>query len=181
MRIQSGKLGELAAERFFADNGFHMVRTQPETTILGTLSVPMVMALKRFIPRLAHFGYMVIARMHKGGVADYCGYEDVYLKRWDDTLRQWVKDNSGESMPIYRACEVKEASGSSMPASRLDRAQRAFLASLPKGCAWVGIFFTDHQKFEMFPFVEKGSYKKTMEVNHSMKGEMPCLNKEKKC
>lgn len=160
MRLQSGRMGELAAERWFLNNGWFMVHTQPEITILAMITVPMVMALKRFIPRLAAFGHMVIARLHRGGVPDFTGYEDVFLKRWDDTLRQWVKDNRGQSIPVYRACEVKEAIGDTMPASRLDKKQRAFMSSLPAGCAWVGVFWMDTQKFSVYPFVSKGSYKR---------------------
>ena len=140
MRLQSGRCGELSAERWFLSNGWHMVRTQPPITILGMVSPPMVSALKRFIPRLAAFGHMVIARMGKGGCADYTGYL--------------------MSTSRYIACEVKEASGDSMPASKLDKDQRASMAGLPIGCAWVGIFWVDVQKFEIFPFIEKGSYKR---------------------
>lgn len=163
-RLQNGQVGEIAAERYFANNGWKMIRSQPPVTILCMVTPPMIALLKRFSPRLAAFGHMVIARMGKGGVPDYTGFEDVFLKRWDDTLRQWVKDNSGASIPVYRACEVKEASGDSMPASRLDKEQRDFMAALPAGSAWVGVFFNDTQKFEMFPFIEKGSYKRGMGI-----------------
>jgi len=147
-RLQNGQVGEIAAERWFLNNGWKMVRTQPPVTILCMVTPPMITLLKRFTfsPRLAAFGHMVIARMGKGGVPDYTGFAF----------------KEGLSEAHYRACEVKEATGNSMPASRLDKEQRAFLSYLPGGCAWVGIFWTDTQKFEMFPFVEKGSYKRGM-------------------
>lgn len=160
MKLQSGQVGERMAEQWFTNNGWHMTRTQPPITILGMVTPPMVAILKKFSPRLAAFGHMVIARLGKGGVPDYTGYEDVFLKRWDDTLRQWVKENSGAPISVYRACEVKEASGDSMPASRLDKPQRDFMARLPEGSAWVGVFWQETQKFSMYPFVERGSYKR---------------------
>lgn len=135
--IQRGGHGEMAAEIWFRKNKWNMVRTQPPVTILGMVKPNMVMALKRFIPRLAAFGHMVIARLGKGGVPDYTG---CYLA-------------------FYRACEVKEAKGDTMPASRLDKAQRDFMSALPVGCSWVGILWDDGT-FEMFPYVSQGSYKK---------------------
>jgi hypothetical protein len=158
-RLQSGRAGEIQAEQWFHNHGWCMVRTQPPVTILGILGGPMIAMLKRYFPRLSFFGHMVIARMGKGGVPDYTGYEDVFLRRWDDTLRQWVKDNSGASTPVYRACEVKEACEDTMPASRLDKSQREFMAALQIECAWVGILWDDGQ-FSMHPFTAKGSYKK---------------------
>ena len=143
MRLQSGKMGELAAERWFADNQWHMVRTQPPVTILGMITPPMVSVLKRFIPRLAAFGHMVIARMGRGGVPDYMGH----------TV-------SASGYPLYRCCEVKEATGDTMPASRLASDQREFMKRLPVGCAFVGIFWLDTMKFSMYEFIEKGSYKR---------------------
>ncbi len=58
----------------------------------------------------------------------------------------------------FIACEVKEAHGDSMPASRLSKAQRETMANYPGGCAFVGILWDTG--FEIFPFIEKGSYKK---------------------
>lgn len=150
IRLQSGKMGELAAERFFSNHRWHMTRTQPPVTILGIVTPAMVAVIKRFIPRLAAFGHMVIARMGKGGVADYTGY----------AINKHYADVGDHIIPVYVACEVKEAHGDSMPASRLDKDQRDFLAGLPAGSAWVGIFWTDCQKFSMHEFVEKGSYQR---------------------
>ena len=83
---------------------------------------------------------------------DYTGY-----------MHRCIYEHDGDKLSIhaacYVACEVKEASGNSMPASRLDKEQRAFMAKLPVGCSWVGIFWTETQKFTIHPFVEKGSYK----------------------
>lgn len=126
MRLQSGKIGEIAAERWFLNNGWRMVRTQPAIQILGSKPGK-------------HYGRVFTVRMvDRGGVPDYTGFRDGFY---------------------YVACEVKEASGDSMPASRLDKEQRAFMASLPNMAAMVGIFWTDHQKFTMHPFIGKGSYK----------------------
>ena len=154
MRLQSGRMGELAAERWFLNNGWCMVRTQPPITILGMVTPPMVGMLKRFSPRLAAFGHMVIARLGKGGVPDYTGYirNGVPHMHSDEQTFTWK--------PLYVACEVKEATGATMPASRLDKEQRTFMTSLPEGCAWAGVFWVDTQKFEMFPFIDKGSYKR---------------------
>lgn len=135
--MKPGEAGEYAATIWFRQHGWDMVRTQPPITILGMLTPVMVGVLKRFIPRLASFGHMVIARMEAGGIADF----------------------TGRLGTEYRACEVKEASGKSMPASRLAPEQRAFLATLPTGCAWVGVLWSDG-KFQVFPFIEKGSYKR---------------------
>ena len=149
-RLQSGKVGELAAERWFAENGWKMIRTQPPVTILGMVSQPMIGVLKRFIPRLAAFGHIVIARMGKGGVPDYTGYQ-AKIQRGS-----YVDDNG----TAYRAVEVKEAKGDSMHASRLDKAQREFMSCLPHESAWVGIWWEDHQQFTMHLFSnERGSYK----------------------
>lgn len=154
MRLQSGQVGERMAEQWFLNNGWHMVRTQPPVTILGMITAPMITVLKRFIPRLAAFGYMVIARLGKGGVPDYTGYirNGVPHMHVDQETFTW--------RPLYVACEIKESSGDSMPASRLDIEQRRFMAALPGGSAWVGVFWTDTQTFTIHPFVEKGSYKK---------------------
>lgn len=148
MRLKPGEIGERQAEQWFLNNGWHMTRTQPPVTILGIVTPSMIAVIKRFIPRLAAFGYMVIARMGKGGVADYTGYE--------------VEEQSQTygPQPVYRACEVKEASGNSMPCSRLDKAQREFMDLLPEGCAWVGVFWADTGKFTMHPYQSKGSYKR---------------------
>lgn len=149
-RLQNGQAGERAAEMWFANNGWRMVRTQPPMMILGMITPSLMVVLRRFIPRLAYFGHMVIARMGKGGVPDYTGYE------WRKVGGQDVLDDSAE----YRAVEVKEAQGDSMPASRLDKAQREFMAALPAGCAYVGILWMDTGKFTMHEFKEKGSYKR---------------------
>jgi hypothetical protein len=148
-------MGELAAERWFADHGWHMVRTQPPVKILGMISPAMAYALKRFIPRLATFGHMVVARLEKGGQPDYTGY-CVVIRRADP-----ANDNMDSWDGSYRACEVKECAGDSMPASRLDKEQRAFMIALPKGCAWTGIFWIDTQKFTMHEFLDKGAYRRS--------------------
>ena len=142
--MQNGQVGERMAEQWFLNHGWKMFRTQPPVTILGMLTLPMVRILKPFIPRLAAFGHMVIARMGKGGIPDFTGFAF----------------KEGLSEAHYRAVEVKEASGDSMPASRLDKAQRSFMSYLPGGCAWVGIFWRDTGKFTMHEFLEKGSYKR---------------------
>jgi len=143
MRLKSGQAGELAAEQWFRVNEWHMVRTQPETTILGMVTPAMVGSLKRFIPCLSAFGHMVICRMGKGGISDYTGFE------------------GNLQIPAYRAVEVKEATGDTMPCSRLDKDQRAFLSSLPTNCAWVGILWVETGKFTMHRYQERGSYKRT--------------------
>lgn len=142
-RLQNGQAGEMAAQNWFINNGWEMIRTQPPVTILGMITPPLVAVLRQFIPRLAYFGHMVIARMGKGGAPDYTGFA-----------------NFAPGFPIYRAVEVKEAAGDSMPASRLDKAQRDFMAALPGQCAWVGILWVDTGKFTMHEFREKGSYKR---------------------
>ncbi len=149
--LQSGQVGEVMAEQWFANHGWRMVRTQPPVTILGIITPAIVAVLRRFIPRLVAFGHMVIARMGKGGVADYSGF-----------VKHTVCANLAEpyEIALYRACEVKEAAGDSMEASRLDKDQRAFMAGLPAGCAFVGIFWKDVQKFSMHPFIERGSYRR---------------------
>ena len=67
-----------------------------------------------------------IVNSGRGGIADYTGYK-----------------NQLSGIPVYIACEVKEANGTSMPASRLKPAQRKWLAVLPEGSAYVGIFWMD--------------------------------------
>jgi len=141
MRHQSGQAGEKAAEFYFKKNGWHMVRTQPPITILGLVTKPMVATLRRFIPRLAYFGHMVIARMGSGGVPDYTGYVMV------------------GNRPTYIAVEVKECNKDTMPASRLSVRQREFLSKLPVGAAFVGILWGDGT-FDVYPFIGRGSYKK---------------------
>jgi len=72
-------------------------------------------------------------------------------------------DTEGE----FRAVEVKEAKpceGDSVPASRLTASQRIFLIGLAAGIAHVGILWRSGE-FEMFPFTEKGSYKKGEGLN----------------
>jgi hypothetical protein len=139
-RLQSGQRGEKSAESWFLANGWFMVRTQPPITILGMVTRPILSATRRVFPRMALFGHMVIARLGKGGVPDYTGY---FFEK---------------GVPVYVAMEVKEANDSTMPASRLDKAQREFMRLLPKGCAFVGILW-ESEAFEVFPFIEKGSYK----------------------
>jgi len=60
----------------------------------------------------------------------------------------------------FMAVEVKECRQNSMPASRLSQKQRAFLSSLREGQAHVGVLWRDG-KFEVFQFVNQGSYKKS--------------------
>lgn len=142
-RFQRGQAGEMAAELYFKKLGWRMFRTQPPVTILAVLTGPIIQTLNRFIPRLAYFGSMVVARMSKGGIADYTGYIHLLGKE-----------------PLYRAVEVKEAKGDAMPASRLDKAQRAFMDALPPGCGFIGILWVDHGTFQMCPYIKKGSYKR---------------------
>ena len=82
-----------------------------------------------------------------GGIADYTGHEAIEL-------------HDGRTLPLFRACEVKEAKGDRMPCSRLGRKQRAYMDSLPNGCAWVGVLWVDHSTFEMFHYQQTGSYTK---------------------
>lgn len=132
MRLKRGEIGERAAEQWFLNNGWHMVRTQPAIQILG------VAPGKRY-------GQVFTVRMvGRGGVPDYTGYK---YKACLDNI-------------VYYACEVKEAAGDSMPCSRLDKAQREFMDKLPYGSAWVGILWTDTGKFTMHPYQAKGSYKR---------------------
>lgn len=129
-RLQSGQQGERMAEQWFVNNGWHMVRTQPAIQILGTK------------PGKLYGRIFTVRMIGKGGVPDYTGY--VYAREGAQ----------------YQACEVKEAVGDSMPCSRLYSDQRAFMKALPYECAWVGVWWVDHQQFEMFPFKERGAYKR---------------------
>lgn len=91
----------------------------------------------RIIRALGKGQFVVV--FSRGGVADFTGF-----------------NNDGE----YVACEVKEASGDSMQCSVLDRDQRMWMASIPACCAWVGIYWTDHGEFRVYPFKNEGSYKR---------------------
>ena len=82
-----------------------------------------------------------------GGIADYTGHEYIEL-------------HDGRALPLFRACEVKEARGDRMPCSRLGRKQRAYMDSLPNGCAWVGVLWTDTGTFEMYHYQQTGAYVK---------------------
>lgn len=139
--MPSGKLGETAAAIFFRIHGWTMFRTQPETTIIKTLSPNILKNLARtwpsFFGRIAFWGYLVLARMRRGGIADFTGY-----------------DKDGK----YVACEVKEAQGDSMPCSRLEKDQKKWLWALPGGSAWVGIYWLSHGRFTLHEFKLKGSY-----------------------
>lgn len=73
----------------------------------------------------------------EGGMPDFFGYRE---------------DLSGVFV------EVKEAHGTSWPASKLSAEQRAFMAALPSGTAFVGILWDDC--FEIFHFIDRGSYRK---------------------
>src|SRR5512139_2417461 len=135
--LKSGEIGERQAEQWFLNNGWNMVRTQPAMQILDAAPG------KRY-------GIIFTCRMvGRGGVPDYTGYEYVQAVPGLQTME-------GEGA-LYRAVEVKEASGDTMPCSRLDKAQRAFMAALPAGCAWVGIYWTDTAKFTMHEYKRKGS------------------------
>ena len=65
-----------------------------------------------------------------------------------------------DGVPRFRAVEAKEAHGDSWPASKLTPAQRAFMATLPAGCAHVYILWDDGGAGEMYPFTARGSYKR---------------------
>lgn len=135
-------MGELAAERYFLDHGWKMVRTQPAIQILGMKPGKV-------------FGKIFTVRMiGRGGVPDYTGYRPIRCALQPDSHTIDI-----DFFPRYLACEVKEATGDTMPASRLDREQREFMAALPEGSAFVGVFWTEHQRFTMHRFREKGSYK----------------------
>ncbi|MHB9054261.1 MAG: hypothetical protein ACYC5F_09815 [Thermoleophilia bacterium] len=85
-----------------------------------------------------------LAAFKTGGMPDYVGhyrYEHV----------------DGDVFQRVAYCEVKECNTNSMPASRLSRAQREFMVALPGDAAYVGILWDEY--FEMFPFIETGSYK----------------------
>lgn len=135
--LRSGEVGERAAEQWFLNHGWHMVRTQPAIQILG-------------VAPGRRFGTVFTVRMvGRGGVPDYTGYVV------SPTVGIYVV-----TAPIYRACEIKEASGDTMPCSRLDKEQRDFMDGLPAGCAWVGILWTETGKFSMHAYKSKGSYQK---------------------
>lgn len=89
-----------------------------------------------------------LAAFKAGGMPDYLGY--VTLSATDNPYRP---------KPVFMAVEVKECNTDSMPASRLSKAQREFMAALPDGTAWVFILWRSGE-YEMFPFIQKGSYKK---------------------
>ena len=86
-----------------------------------------------------------LAAFKAGGMPDFMGLLPGY--------------EPGEGVNQFRACEVKECNTDSMPASRLSKSQREFMSALPDGTAFVGILWRDGT-FEMFRFVNKGSYKK---------------------
>lgn len=139
-RLQPGRIGEIQAEQWFINNGWYMVRTQPAIQILG-------------IKPGAWYGRIFMVRMvGRGGVPDYTGYKMAI------PYDGFFVGEPLDTRPIYRACEVKEAAGDTMPASRLDKAQRQFMADLPAGSAWVGIYWTDHGKYSMHKFIDRGSY-----------------------
>ena len=142
-RDLTGKTGERAAELQFPTYGWEMQRTQPPMTPIKVLTQGMMWSLKRSFPksfgRVAAWGHIIIARMGKRGIADYTG--------WDRHDR-------------YVACEVKEADGTSMPCSRVSKEQRQFLARVPAGAAWVGVYWRDNGTFRVYPYQEKGSYKR---------------------
>lgn len=136
-RLRSGQIGEIQAEQWFLNNGWHMTRTQPAIAILGSKPGK-------------HYGRLFTVRMvGRGGVPDYTGYHVLGGAS--------VIEESG--IAEYRAVEVKECADESMPASRLDKAQREFMKSLPGGCAFVGIFWIKTQIFTMHQFIDKGSYR----------------------
>lgn len=121
------------AERWFAENDWSMVRTQPAIRILGSK------------PGSRYGRIFTVCMVGKGGSPDYTGY--MY---------------GLHGVAEYRACEVKEvSSGNSMPASRLSREQRDFMGHLPEGCAWVGVWWVDYQRFEMYKFKARGAYRFT--------------------
>ena len=82
-----------------------------------------------------------------GGIADYTGYSP---EEWGRPL----------DVPVYTACEVKEARGDSMPCSRLSRKQRAWMSSLPPGCAYVAILWVDYGTMDVLEYKPSGSYKR---------------------
>ena len=87
-------------------------------------------------------GRPIIINCGKGGIADFTGY---YM---DGVAAH------------YRACEVKEVhDGHTMPASRLSKDQRAWMAALPRGTAYVCcVWMQCNPEAEVFPFVGKGTY-----------------------
>ena len=70
-------------------------------------------------------------------------------------------DMEAYGLPLYRACEIKTTAQDDLPHSALTPAQRAFLAGLPEGCAFVGHFNPRRGTFEIHPFADgPGSYKR---------------------
>lgn len=79
-----------------------------------------------------------VVNFRRGGIADFTGYSRNHQ---------------------YIACEVKECTGNSMPASRLHKEQRDWMSCLKPGMAWVAIYWVNHTKVTIHPFIPKGSYK----------------------
>ena len=126
-----GRMGEQLAEVWFRQNGWKMVRHQPATRVIRLNGKP------------------TIINCGRGGVADYTGYEVVYLE----------DQNSRQCIPFFRAVEVKEAYGLRMPASRLDKKQREWLDDIDERSAFVGVCWMDNPiQFEVFQFIPKGAY-----------------------
>lgn len=138
MNRSQGVAGEIAAQVWFRRHGWIMFRSQPEAQVLAVLTPETLRSLRPFFRRLAGWGHLVLARLNRGGIADFTGCT-----------------KQGE----YRACEVKEACGPSMPASRLRVQQRDWFRQIPPNSRYVGILWTDRGVFEVFPFCERGSYR----------------------
>jgi hypothetical protein len=128
----NGRAGEEAAGYWFHRHRWYMTKTEPPVRNLGPV---------KNRPGVFKAVYT------EGGMPDFVGY--VRMPPYDAC--------------VFCACEVKEATPSEddvVPHSRLSDEQRAFLADLPDGCAYVGILWRNGA-FEVFPFSnERGSYKK---------------------
>ena len=127
----NGKAGEEAAEYWFARHGWHMTKCEPAVKNLGPV-----------------FGKpgQFRAVYTDSGTPDYIGhYRYVHI--------------DGDIFYRVVYCEVKEAHGKTWPASKLTPEQRAFMAGLPAGTAFVFLLWNDGGTGEMYPFIASGSYK----------------------
>jgi penicillin-binding protein-related factor A (putative recombinase) len=87
--------------------------------------------------RMAYFsGKATVIHAGGGGVADYTGFH--------------------EATREYRACEVKTVHGKTCPRSKLTPSQHEFMASIPACCAFVGVYYIDHDKFFVYPYTGAG-------------------------
>ncbi len=130
----NGRGGEEAARYYFRRHGWEMEKMESPAKNLGPV-----------------FGKpgQFRAVYTEGGVPDFIGF------RMNDPKlgRHW-----SNLIPTY--CEVKEAHGDTWPASKLTPEQRAFMAALPVGTAFVFLLWNDGGAGEMHTFIPRGSYKR---------------------